>query len=278
MRILFCGDSFQSARVLLQKRLPPDANDEICVWLDRATPSNGGSIDVLIPMMFRIDGGVMDDSQPRLIQQWGSGLEGLDLEAARDRKIPVASVPIGGSNAESVAEHALMLILCLLRQLPEAQASVRAGILGSPMGRMLAGRTVCLYGLGATALSLARRLHAFDVRLLGITRVPARPRWAAFKLDACYSTADREMALAQTDILVVCTRLAKETSGMIATQTLSALPRGAYLINASRGALVYAALYCALANDHLGGAGLDVFCEEDNREDTFDIEIELTLA
>jgi phosphoglycerate dehydrogenase-like enzyme len=69
--------------------------------------------------------------------------------------------------------------------------------------------------------------------------------------------------LPKTDVLVVCVRLAKETRGLVDARALAALPRGAYLINASRGAVVdYAALYRALADHHLGGAGLDVFWEE----------------
>src|SRR5262249_31787976 len=148
-----------------------------------ALPPTG---DVLIPMMFRIDGTAMDAIRPRLIQQWGSGLEGVDLEAARERGIPVASVPAPGSNADSVAEHAVLLILALLRQLPHAQANVQAGVVGAPLGRMLRGSTICLWGLGATALSLARRLRAWDVRLIGITRDPTATKVTAFSLDACY--------------------------------------------------------------------------------------------
>src|SRR5215467_1075024 len=159
MRIIFCGETFPASRLLLQERLP---GAELCVWQDRnALPPMRG--DVLIPMMFPIDATAMDAIRPRLIQQWGSGLEGVDLEAARKRGISVASVPSSGSNADSVAEHTLLLILTLLRQLPQAQTNVQAGVLGAPLGRMLAGCTICLWGLGATALSLARRLRAWDV-------------------------------------------------------------------------------------------------------------------
>lgn len=263
MRILFCGETFASSRVLLQQRLPSQAGDEVSVWPDRDTPTDLSHVDVLIPMMFRIDGEIMDAARFRLIQQWGSGLEGVDLEAARTRGIPVASVSTSGSNAESVAEHALLLILSLLRQFPEAQANVRAGVLGAPLGRMLAGRSVCLYGLGATARSLARRLRALDVKLLGITRDPEAPKVAAFGLDACYSTSERNTCLSQTDILVLCTRLCKETRGLVDAGALAALPAGAYLVNAARGMLVnYDALYAALATRQLAGAGLDVFWDE----------------
>jgi len=263
VRIIFCGDTFPAARFLLQERLPLEANDEICVWPDRNAIADLKPADVLIPMMFRIDASVMDATRCRLIQQWGSGLEGIDLEAARSRGISVAGVPASGSNADSVAEHALLLILALLRQLPEAQANVRKGILGSPLGRILRGRTVCLYGLGATALALAWRLRAFEVRLLGITRDPEAAKVAAFGLDSCYPISRRDAGLSRSEILVLCARLSKETRGLVDADVLAALPPGAFLVNAARGALVdYRALYAALSSGRLAGAGLDVYWEE----------------
>jgi len=260
MRIVFCGETFPSARVLLQERLP---NDEYHVWTDGNTLCHVSGADVLIPMMFNIDAAVMDHVHPRLIQQWGSGLEGVNLEAARSRHIPVAGVPASGSNAESVAEHALLLILSLLRQLPAAQANVRAGVLGAPLGRMLAGRTVCLWGLGATAFSLARRLRALDARLIGLTRDPAAEKVAPFPLDECFPTERLAECLRETEVLVLCVRLSNETRGLVDADVLATLRPGAYLVNAARGALLdYAALYSALSTGRLRGAALDVFWNE----------------
>jgi phosphoglycerate dehydrogenase-like enzyme len=259
MRVIFCGETFPASRLLLQERLP---SAELYVWQDRsALPPLCG--DVLIPMMFRIDATAMDAIRPRLIQQWGSGLEGVDLEAAHKRRIPVASVPASGSNADSVAEHTLLLILALLRQLPQAQAKIQAGVLGAPLGRMLEGCTICLWGLGATALSLARRLRCWAVKLIGISRDPAAPKVAAFGLDACYSSDRRDAALRQTDILVMCVRLHAATRHLVDAEALAALPSGAYLVNAARGALIdYDALRSALSTSRLAGAALDVFWEE----------------
>lgn len=260
MRILFCGDTFASARESLRERLPAD---EFFVWVDRATAPPVDQTDVLVPMMSRVDGAVMDALHPRLIQQVGSGLEGVDLDAARARHIPVASAPGSGGNAESVAEHVLLLILALLRQLPLAQANVRAGVLGGPQGRALAGRTVCLWGLGAIAQSLARRLRAMDVKLIGITRDPQATKVAAYGLDACYASDERAVALARTDVLVLCVRMSDATRGIVDAAALGALPAGAYLVNAARGPLVqYGALYDALVSGRLAGAGLDVFWHE----------------
>ena len=277
LSIVVCGETFPSAQMLLRERL---RGDQVCVWRDRkALPAFTAAADVLIPMMFQIDGMVMDHFRPRLIQQWGSGLEGIDLEAARARGIEVCGVATTGSNAESVAEHVVLLMLALLRELPAAQANIRAGILGAPQGRMLAGRTVCLWGLGKIARAIARRLRAFDARLLGITRNPDAERIATFGLEACYSATERAACLRRTDVLVLCVRLNDETRGLVNGDVLAALPEGAYLVNAARGALVdYEALYLALCSGRLAGAGLDVFWEEPISPDDPLLKLPRTIA
>jgi phosphoglycerate dehydrogenase-like enzyme len=220
-------------------------------------------VDIVVPLMCRIDAALMDAGRFRLIQQWGAGLEGIDLPAAKQRGIWVANVPATGNNADSVAEHAILLTVALLRNWHAAQASVWAGGLGAPMGRMLAGLTVCLYGLGAIARGLARRLRPFQVRLVGVTRDPHAAKVAEFGLDACYSTAERNACFAETDVLILCSRLSPETQGVINADALRALRPGAYLVNAARGGLVnYDALYAALASGRLAGAGLDVYWKE----------------
>lgn len=267
MRILFCGNGFPASHSLLKERLRA-SKDEIAVCNGANLRESLSQADVVIPMMTILDDARMESGSFRLIQQWGSGLEGVDLAAARARGIWVANVPASGNNADSVAEHALLLTLALLRQLPAAQANVRAGILGAPHGRMLAGRTVCLWGLGATALALSGRLRALGARLLGISRHASSAKAAAFGLSACYSMHDKALCLAQTEILVLCVRLNPQTRGLVDAGALAMLPKGAYLVNAARGALVeYDALYDALSRRALGGAALDVFWDEPVRTD-----------
>ena len=263
MRIVFCGDCFPASHDLLRARLCDGAQDELVVSGADDLRKELARADVVIPMMTILDRDLLGVTRARLVQQWGSGLEGIDLEAAAVRNIWVAHVPAAGWNADSVAEHALLLTLALLRQLPAAQANVRRGVLGAPMGHMLSGRTVCLYGLGAIAKALAQRLRAFDVQLIGITRRPAEAKSTEFCLDAIYSSRDRAAALAISDVLIVCVRLTSETRGLIDAAALARLPAGALLINAARGALVdYGAVCDALATGHLGGAGLDVYWSE----------------
>jgi phosphoglycerate dehydrogenase-like enzyme len=262
MRILFCGEAFPAARPRLARRIRQHEDElVVCPGDDIGAALDG--VDMVIPFMCRIDSALMDRGRFRLVQQWGAGLEGIDLVAAKQRGIWVANVPATGNNADSVAELAILLTIALLRNLPAAQANVRAGGLGAPMGRMLAGRTVCLYGLGAIARGLAQRLRAFDVRLVGVTRDPTAAKVAEFGLDACYSTAERDACFVQTDVLILCSRLAPETQGVINADALRALRPGAYLVNAARGGLVdYSALYSALSSGHLAGAGLDVYWKE----------------
>jgi len=263
MKIVFCGETFPGAPRSLKHYLAASGADEIVVSPNTSLAAAMDGAEVAIPLMCRIDAALMDGGRLRLIQQWGAGLDGVDLEAARARGIWVANVPASGGNADSVAEHSLLLILALLRQLNLAQANVRAGVLGAPLGTMLAGRTVTLWGLGAIAQALARRLRAFGVRLLGITRDSTAAKLRVLNLDAVYPFAERRRALAQTDILVVCLSLSANTRGIVNQDALAALPPGAWLVNPARGALVdYEALYAALASGKLGGAGLDVYWQE----------------
>jgi len=262
MRVLFCGETFPEAQRYLARRLDP-SNDELIVQPEDQLRAALDGVSVLIPLMCRIGRPLMEGGHLRLIQQWGAGIEGVDLKAAAELGIRVANVPTTGSNADSVAEHAILLMLALLRDLPKALANIKAGRLGAPIGHMLSARTICLYGLGSIARALAQRLRAFHARVIGITRDPRHPKVAEFGLDACYSKNEKYACLAQTDVLIACARLSQETRGLIDENTLRALRPGAYLINAARGALIdYQALYSALRSGRLAGAGLDVYWKE----------------
>jgi hypothetical protein len=93
MRILFCGETFASARALLQERLPSEAGDEVYVWPDCGTATDLSHVDVLIPMMFRIDGEIMDAARFRLTQQWGIG--GLKASIWKPRRRTHIRQPCG---------------------------------------------------------------------------------------------------------------------------------------------------------------------------------------
>jgi phosphoglycerate dehydrogenase-like enzyme len=261
MRILFCSEAFPIARPLLVARLP---EDEILTCSADAVQDALAGVDVVIPAMARIGAAEMDAGQFRLIQQWGVGLEGVDLAAARARGIWVANVPSGGTgNAESVAELAVLLILALLRRFPEAQAGVRTGWLGAPLGQSLLGSTVCLLGLGNVGSALARRLRPFGAELIGVGRRPDGDHVAHLGLARYYAIGALHAALAAADVVVLCLPVTAETRELIDAAALGAMRPSAYLVNVARGPLVeYAALREALASGRLAGAGLDVFWQE----------------
>ncbi len=261
MRILFCSEGFPAAPRLLRARLP---DDEVLTCAADAVRDALDGVDVVIPAMARIGADVMDAGRFRLIQQWGVGLEGVDLAAARARGIWVANVPSGGmGNAESVAELAVLLILALLRRFPEAQAAVRAGVLGVPLGQALLGRTICLVGLGHVGSALAKRLQPFGVTLCGVGRRPDGSPVAHLGLARYYPIGALHAALADADVVALCLPVTAETRGLFDAAAFAAMKPGAYLVNVARGPLVdYAALRDALASGRLAGAGLDVFWQE----------------
>ena len=122
MRILVASTAFSDAARRLREGLPGDE-----VVIDPAADS--GTYDVIVPFMGRVDAGVMDRVTPRLIQQFGVGLEGVDREAAAARGIPVANVPAAGTgNSEGVGEIAVLHLLAH----PDVQA---AGVVGGPSDR-----------------------------------------------------------------------------------------------------------------------------------------------
>lgn len=263
MRIVLCGNTFVDTADALRKALPLDADDEVIVWSGDNLDTLPAEIDVLIPKMFRIDEHLMAASKCQLVQQWGVGLEGVDIDAAEKLGVSVAYVPASGGNADSVAEHAVLMILALLRQLASAQHNTRTGVLGAPSGRMLAGRTVCLFGLGAIALPIATRLHAFGVKLIGLSREADADKVAKYQLHKLFTLDQKEQCLRQTDILVLCARLTDETRDFIGAKEIACLPNQALLINVARGGLVNEqAIVEGLRTGRLGGAGLDVYWQE----------------
>ena len=221
--------------------------------------------DVLIPTMCRITRDVLEGAdQLKLIQQCGAGLEGVDIEAARDRGVPVANVPTDISgNADSVAEVGIYLMIGLSRDVRGMAGSLGNGKMGEPRGMALCGRTVGLVGLGGIGRALAKRLKAFDVHLIGIKRHEPDKAMKELGLEWAGGRDDLKQLLERSDYVVLCVPLTPETTHLIDNEAFSHMKQGAFLINLSRGGLVDRnALEAALASGRIAGAGLDVFWEE----------------
>ena len=154
--------------------------------------------------MHRVGPEVMDATQARLINQFGIGLEGVDIDAATDRGIYVANVPgsLATGNAISVAELAIFLMLALARKYPQANACLRAGVWGQPQGMSLRGKTVGILGMGTIGKALARRLQPFEITLLGIKRDPTTGIDPDLDLAFLGGPSDLPSVLRRSDFLI----------------------------------------------------------------------------
>jgi phosphoglycerate dehydrogenase-like enzyme len=221
--------------------------------------------DVLIPTMSPVSRDLLETADRlRLIQQCGSGLEMVDLAAARACGIRVANVPTDISgNADSVAELGVYMIIGLSRHVRELEKSLAARRMGQPQGSALSGRTVGLIGLGGIGRALVKRLRPFGVRLIGIKRSAPEVARQDLGLDWVGGPQDLEELLSRSDFVVLCLPVTTESRNIIGRRAFAVMGKGAFLINLSRGGLVDRdALEEALATGQIAGAGLDVFWEE----------------
>jgi D-3-phosphoglycerate dehydrogenase / 2-oxoglutarate reductase len=198
----------------------------------------------------------------RLVQCLGVGYDSLDIEAARDAGVMVATTPEG--TVEGVAEHVVLLILAVNKQLLAADRALREGrwLVWQlrPSSFMLAGLTVGLIGLGRIGREVARRLRGFAVELVYHDPVPAP---AELEAELGLRRLALDELLGRADIVSVHTPLTPATRGLIDRQALALMKRDAVLINTSRGEVVdQPALIEALEAGRLRGAGLDVFTPE----------------
>ena len=201
-------------------------------------------------------------SRLKLFQILSAGHDWLDVDAFRRAGVLVAGN--GGANATTTAEHALLLMLALLKMLPIHHQSMRGGhglaMQHTSQLRELRGKTVGLVGFGQIGRAVATRVHAFGARVLYHCRTRAAPEIEA-ACDRVHVSFDR--LLAQSDIVSLHAPLTNATRGLMNDKAFAAMRAGAWLVNTARGALVdEVALLRALQSGSLAGAGLDVFAVE----------------
>jgi len=193
----------------------------------------------------------------KVIARYGTGVDNVDLEAARKKGVTVTNTP--GANAVSVAELALALLLALARQIPEAAAAAHKGQWPRLAGTSLEGKTVGIIGLGAIGKQLARRLEGFDCRI--VAHDPRADTEFAQLHHVELGALDE--VLGQADFVSLSLPLTPETRSIVDSEFLAAMKPGAYLVNTARGEVVDEnALFEALRSGHLRGAALDAFSAE----------------
>jgi D-3-phosphoglycerate dehydrogenase len=187
----------------------------------------------------------------RLVAKHGVGVDNLDLAALAAAGVAVMNTP--GANAGAVAEHALMLMLALTRDLAGMEHAARSGARLGPVSG-LAGKRLLVVGHGASGRRLAGLAGA-----LGVQVTVFGPRLRGTTTDTGLAIApDLASGLAAADIVSLHCPLTAQTRGMIGAGELALMPPGSYLVNCARGGIVdEAALVMALTSGHLAGAALD---------------------
>jgi phosphoglycerate dehydrogenase-like enzyme len=194
----------------------------------------------------------------RLIVTAGMANAAIDMAAARERGITVCGTGAVGS---ATAELTWALLLALVRGIPAADASVRAGRwqAASPPGTDLAGATLGVIGLGRLGSQVAAVARAFGMRVVAWSRNLTAERAAECGAEPV-TKAD---LLSTSDIVTIHVRLSDRTRGLLGAAELAAMKPTAYLVNTSRGPIVdERALVDALTEGRIAGAGLDVYDTE----------------
>jgi D-3-phosphoglycerate dehydrogenase / 2-oxoglutarate reductase len=198
------------------------------------------------------------DAAPRLkvISRHGVGYDNIPVSECTPRGIAVTVV--GAVNAISVAEHTWFLILAVARSGAELDAATRRGDFGireRVTGVELNGRNLLIIGFGRIGKRVADRARAFGMNILVFD-----PYLRGDLPKDLRVVASLESGLREADVVTLHVPLTDETRRILGEHELSLLPKGAIVINASRGGLVdESALLAAVKSGHLRGSGLDTF-------------------
>jgi phosphoglycerate dehydrogenase-like enzyme len=264
MRIYFCREGMGYLRDILQHELP---DDEILDCAPEKVSEVARDADVLIPTVSKIEAAAFTSPRLKLVQQYGAGLDSVDIPAATQAGVYVANIPSAGTgNAESVAELSLFFMLALARKYPQAKESIEQKRLGTPMGQTLKGRTAAIIGYGGIGREVAQRLAGFEMkRVLAVSKRGPKdtPEENAIPVDFHGTLDNMHDVLREADFVIVAPPLNDETRGLIGQAEFACMKPGAFIINVARGPVLdYDAFLAALKEERIAGAGLDVFWEE----------------
>lgn len=193
----------------------------------------------------------------KVIVRYGIGVDNVDLEAARQRGIPVCNVP--DYCIDEVADHTLAFMLSVTRQVVQNTLYIREGKWGLATGldqlRTMRDQTVGIVGFGRIGREVAARLAPFKSRRLVFDPV-LNPE--TIREHGCEAVTLEEL-LAESDIVSLHCPSSAQTRKLLNAESIRAMKQGAIVINLARGDLIDTqALIAALESGHLAGAGLDV--------------------
>ena len=215
---------------------------------------------VLIRSSVKITADVIDNSDRlRVIGRAGAGVDNVDIDAASRKGIIVMNTP--GANTIATAEQTIALMLSLCRNIPQADASMRAKAWDRKkfMGIQLYGKVVGVIGLGRIGAAVAKRLQAFQMKVLAFDPYISEDVAREMKI----TMVSLDELLAQSDFITVHAGLTGDTKNMLDAAAMAKMKPGVRIVNCARGGLIdYDALAEALQSGHIAAAGLDVYPKE----------------
>ncbi|WP_313692352.1 hydroxyacid dehydrogenase [Halorarum halobium] len=243
---------------ILRDAVTPEIDLEIGI-----DASEGALIDALdgLDVLFTtsrlsVTESVLAETDLGVVAKLGTGIDNVDLEAASERGVVVTHTP--GMNALSVAEHTVALLLAVARKVGPTQALLRDGNWRdtAPLGTMVSGKTVGIYGYGNIGRRVGKLLSGFGVHTIAYD--PYVQEIESELTDTELVTFER--LLSESEFISVNAELTDETRGTFDEGAFDAMQDDAILVNTARGPIVDTdALIEAICNGRLAGAGLDVF-------------------
>ena len=243
----------------LREEDTPLAHEELCAAAETA--------DVLVPTVTdRINAEVIAAAgdQLKLIASFGTGVDHIDLAAAKARGITVTNTP--GVLTEDTADVAMALMLAVPRRIAEGDKVARSGdwtgwAPTGMLGHRINGKRLGIVGMGRIGTAVARRARGFGLSIHYHNRKPVHPETEA-ELEATYWESLDQM-LGRVDIVSVNCPHTPATNRLLTRELLSMMQPSAYLVNTSRGEVIdEVALADLLASRQIAGAGLDVYENE----------------
>jgi D-3-phosphoglycerate dehydrogenase len=250
-----------------KKGLAPLRDDdrfEVVMVKDSSSPEFASELKtasgLIVRSATRVDAAMLEAAPDlRVVGRAGVGVDNIDVDAASERGVAVMNSP--GGNTISAAELTMALMLAIARRVTEADRSIREGRWerSTLQGVELRGKTLGVIGAGRIGWEVAERCRAFGMRVIVYDPYLALER--VDELHPLLVSFDR--LIESSDIITLHVPLNAETRGMIGTETLGRMKKGAFVLNVSRGGVVdEEALARALTDGRIAGAGLDVYEHE----------------
>ena len=263
-------------RVLVTEQLAPrgldalsqagfDVDERLGLSPEQLIDAVKGAAALIIRSATRVTGEVLDAGTDLVVVgRAGIGLDNVDVEAATRRGVMVVNAP--QSNVLSAAEHTVALMLAQARNIPQANADLKAGAWNRSRweGVELHGKTLGIVGLGRVGVLVAQRALAFGMRLAAYDPYVSAERARQIGVQL---VGDLGELVAEADFLTIHLPKTRETIGLIDAEMLARAKPTLRLVNTARGAIVDEnALADAVREGRIAGASLDVFAAEPTTE------------